>query len=239
MLLMESGLYLVPTPLGNLADISRRAVETLNQVDVIACEDTRRTLGLLNHLGISKPLVSYHAHSDQHKTRDLVRQISEGRKVAMVSDAGTPGLSDPGTLLVQAALEAGLPVVSLPGPCAAITALVASGLPTDQFFFIGFLPRRPARAKRVLQKGLATQSTLVIYESPFRAAETLERLVDLGAGIRPAVVARELTKVFEEYKRGSVAELAAQIRQTPLKGEVVLLIDARENEEKDDADEKD
>ena len=193
-----------PTPLGNLGDITRRAVDTLVLVDAIACEDTRRTLGLLNHLGISKPLWSYHAHSEGRKSRQIVQAVLDGKSVALVCDAGTPGLSDPGTELVQEALKEGIPVVSLPGPCAAITALVASGLPTDRFFFIGFLPRRPSRAKRVIQSALDLESTVVLYESPFRTVDTLEIIQELAGPAIPVVVARELTKVFEEYIRGPV-----------------------------------
>jgi len=217
-------LYMVPTPLGNLGDITRRAVETLGLVDAVACEDTRRTLGLLNHLGISKPLWSYHAHSDSRKAQHIVRALEEGKKVALVCDAGTPGLSDPGTELVQEALQAGITVVSLPGPCAAITALVASGLPTDRFFFIGFLPRRPSRAKRMLEKALALESTVVVYESPFRTVDTLELVQGLTGPETPVVVARELTKVFEEFMRGSVAEVLEKLKGKTIKGEIVLLI---------------
>jgi len=215
---------MVPTPLGNLGDITRRAVETLGLVDAVACEDTRRTLGLLNHLGISKPLWSYHAHSDSRKAQHIVRALEEGKKVALVCDAGTPGLSDPGTELVQEALQAGITVVSLPGPCAAITALVASGLPTDRFFFIGFLPRRPSRAKRMLEKALALESTVVVYESPFRTVDTLELVQGLTGPETPVVVARELTKVFEEFMRGSVAEVLEKLKGKTIKGEIVLLI---------------
>src|SRR5207244_4350502 len=187
-------LYLVPTPLGNLGDITLRAIEALKQADLIACEDTRRTLGLLNHLGVSKPLWSYHAHSPRRRPAQLLNALQAGKAVALVCDAGTPGISDPGTFLIQAALEARIPVISLPGPCAAITALVASGLPTDRFFFIGFLPRRPARARRALAEAAAAGATAVIYESPFRTLDTLE-LIDAVAGPdTPAVVARELTK---------------------------------------------
>src|ERR1019366_10025744 len=166
-------LYIVPTPLGNLADITLRAIEALKQADVVACEDTRRTLRLLNHLGISKSLWSYHAHSSMKKQEELLRELKANKRVALVTDAGTTGLSDPGTPLVQAAIRANIPVMSLPGPCAAITALVGSGLPTDRFFFIGFLPRRPARAKKVITKAMESEGTVVIYESPYRTAETV------------------------------------------------------------------
>ena len=218
-------LYIVPTPLGNLADITRRAIETLTAVDAVACEDTRRTLGLLNHLGIAKPLWSYHAHSESRKERHIVQALSGGKNVALVCDAGTPGLSDPGTELIRQALEQGIRVVSLPGPCAAITALVASGLPTDRFFFIGFLPRRPSRAKRALEKALQLESTVVLYESPFRTVDTLEHVRDIAGPNVPVVVARELTKVFEEFIRGTVGDVLTQLQGKQIKGEIVILID--------------
>jgi len=216
-------LILVPTPLGNLGDITRRAVEALTQADAVACEDTRRTLGLMNHLGLSKPLFSYHAHSSDHKTNRVLEAILNGKTVALVSDAGTPALSDPGEDLVRGAIKEGIPVVSFPGPCAAITALVASGLPTDRFFFIGFLPRRPARAKKALQKVLDSESTGVIYESPFRTKETLEWLQTLAGPALQVVVARELTKVYEEFIRGAVGDVLNQLGDKPLKGEIVIL----------------
>ena len=218
-------LFIVPTPLGNLGDITRRAIETLQTADAIACEDTRRTLGLLNHLGISKPLWSYHAHSDGRRERQIIQALLDGKKVALVCDAGTPGLSDPGTELIQEALKEQVAVISLPGPCAAVTALVASGLPTDRFFFIGFLPRRPSRAKRVLEKALSLESTLVLYESPFRTVDTLEIIQTLAGPQVPVVVARELTKVFEEYIRGPISEVLAQLEGKTIKGEIVILID--------------
>jgi 16S rRNA (cytidine1402-2'-O)-methyltransferase len=216
-------LYIVPTPLGHLGDITLRAIETLKQADLIACEDTRRTLGLLNHLGISKPLWSYHAHSPAKRPRQLLDALQDGKNVALVCDAGTPGVSDPGTFLVQAALEVHVPVISLPGPSAVITALVASGLPTDRFFFIGFLPRRTARARRVIEQALTTESTVVIYESPYRALDTL-KLIEATAGpdIR-VVVSRELTKIHEEVLRGTAHEVVSQLEGREIKGEVTLL----------------
>ena len=226
-------LYIVPTPLGNLGDITRRAVDTLSEVDWIACEDTRRTLGLLNHLGISKPLKSYHGHSDPHRARSFVEAMQTGKSIALVSDAGTPALSDPGELLVKAARVAGVPVISLPGPCAAITALVASGLPTDKFFFIGFLPRRPSRAKRVLQKALATETTIVIYESPYRTAETLRWVEEIVGPNVPVVIARELTKIHEEFLRGSAREIREQLEAKAPLGEVVILIGAQKEDPHD------
>jgi 16S rRNA (cytidine1402-2'-O)-methyltransferase len=233
---LSPGLYIVPTPLGNLGDITFRAVEVLQGVDLIACEDTRRTLGLLNHLGISKPLWSYHAHSPKRRPQQILDALAEGKRVAVVSDAGTPGLSDPGTGLVQAAIAENFPVVALPGPCAAITALVGSGLPTERFFFIGFLPRRPARARRLLESAFGTEATLVLYESPFRTRDTLQMIQALAGPETPVVVARELTKVFEEFRRGPVAEVRAALEATPPKGEVVILArQAAAEEEKEEA----
>jgi len=200
-----------------------RAVEALKQADLIACEDTRRTLRLLTHLGISKPLVSYHAHSDTRRQNEVLRALESGKKVAIVSDAGTPGLSDPGTPLVQAAIGANIPVMSLPGPCAAITALVGSGLPTDRFFFIGFLPRRPARAKRVLTLAMASEGTVVIYESPYRTADTLQWIEEIAGPDVPVVVARELTKIHEEFLRGSANEIRERLQAKPPIGEIVIL----------------
>jgi 16S rRNA (cytidine1402-2'-O)-methyltransferase len=216
-------LFLVPTPLGNLGDITLRAIETLKQADLIACEDTRRTLGLLNHLGISKPLWSYHAHSPKQRPRQLLNALESGKSVALVCDAGTPGISDPGTFLVQAAIEQGVPVVSLPGPCAAIAALVGSGLPTDRFFFIGFLPRRPARAKRALAEAAATGGTAVVYESPFRTKDTLELIAEIAGPDAPVVVARELTKIHEEIIRGKARDVLDRFKGRDVLGEVVIL----------------
>jgi len=223
-------LYLVPTPLGNLSDITLRAMEVLKQADLIACEDTRRTLKLLNHLGISKPLWSYHGHSSPYRVDQVIHALQGNKQVALVTDAGTPGLSDPGTPLVQAAIQAQIPVISLPGPCAAVTALVASGLPTDRFFFIGFLPRRPARAKRALSQAAATEATVVIYESPYRTAETLGWIEEIAGPETPAVIARELTKIHEEFLRGTAQGLRERLEAAPPIGEVVILFDARKPE---------
>jgi len=224
--LPPGSLVIVPTPLGNLGDITRRAVETLAAVDLVACEDTRRTLGLLNHLGLAKPLWSYHAHSPRRRPAQLLDALRSGKRVALVCDAGTPGLSDPGTQLVQAALAESVPIVSLPGACAAVTALVASGLPTDRFFFIGFLPRRPARARRQLAAAGALDATVVIYESPYRTRETVEHIRDVVGPRTPVVVARELTKIHEEFVRGTAADVAAALQERELKGEVVILFHA-------------
>lgn len=230
----QGTLYLVPTPLGNLGDITLRAIEALKQADLIACEDTRHSLRLLHHLGISKPLWSYHAHSSERKASELLRELEGGKRVALITDAGTPGLSDPGTPLVQAAVKAGIPVVSLPGPCAAITSLVGSGLPTERFFFIGFLPRRPSRAKRVLTQAAGTGSTVVVYESPFRTAETVGWIEEVAGPETPVVIARELTKIHEEYLRGPAREIRERLQIKAPIGEVVILFGAKEEEEEND-----
>jgi 16S rRNA (cytidine1402-2'-O)-methyltransferase len=225
--LAAGALFLVPTPLGDLGDITRRAVDVLAQADLVACEDTRRTLGLLNHLGLAKPLWSYHAHSPRRRPLQILDALSRGKRVAVVSDAGTPGLSDPGTELVQAALTAGHPVVPLPGPCAAVTALVASGLPTDRFFFIGFLPRRPARARRTLAQAADTGATVALYESPYRTLETVRRIAAAAGPETPVVIARELTKIHEEFLRGTAAGLIERFSQKAPVGEVVILFRRR------------
>lgn len=221
-------LYLVPTPLGNLGDITRRAVEALKQVDLIACEDTRHSLRLLHHLGIAKPLWSYHAHSSPRKAAELIQELQSGKRVALITDAGTPGLSDPGTPLVKAAVEAGIQVVSLPGPCAAITALVGSGLPTERFFFIGFLPRRPSRAKRALTEAAGTGSTVIVYESPYRTAETVGWIEEVAGPDTPVVIARELTKIHEEYLRGTARDVRERLQINAPIGEVIILFGKKE-----------
>jgi len=223
-------LYIVPTPLGNLGDMTLRAVEALKQADMVACEDTRRTLRLMNHLGITKPLISYHAHSNTRRQNEVIRALESGKRVALVSDAGTPGLSDPGTPLVQAAVLAKIPVMSLPGPCAAITALVGSGLPTDRFFFIGFLPRRPARAKRVITQAMTSEGTIIIYESPYRTAETVRWIEDIAGPDTPVVIARELTKIHEEFLRGGARDIRERLEAKPPIGEVVILFGAQKEE---------
>ena len=224
-------LCIVPTPIGNLGDITRRAVEALQEADLIACEDTRRTLGLLNFLGISKPLWSYHAHSPRQRPRQLLDALQARKRVALVCDAGTPGLSDPGTHLVRSAIDAGIPVVSLPGPCAAITALVGSGLPTDRFFFIGFLPRRTARAKRALERAASTGATVIVYESPYRTAETVAMIAEIAGADAPTVIGRELTKVHEEFIRGSAKDVAEMLAAEPPIGEVVILFNTGKDDE--------
>lgn len=216
-------LYLVATPIGNLEDVSPRALRVLQEVHMVACEDTRTTQVLLKRHGVrAKHLTSYTEFNHERKAKELVGQLDRGWDVALVSDAGTPALSDPGERLVAAALAAGHEVVPIPGPAAAIAALVASGLPTREFTFVGFVPRRSGERRRLFAQLLAARRSVVLYESPYRVADTLADLAAVAADAR-VVVARELTKVHEEFVRGSAAELAARYAGERPKGEVTIV----------------
>lgn len=216
-------LYIVPTPVGNLEDITARALRILGEVALILCEDTRTSGVLLKHFGIQNPLQSYHKFNEHQLTERLVQQISQGKSIALISDAGTPGISDPGFLLVRACLAAGIAVECLPGATAFVPALVVSGLPCDRFVFEGFLPQKKGRQTRL--KLLAEESrTLVLYESPYRIVKTLEELAQYCGADRQASVSREISKKFEETRRGSLAELAEQFKKTTPKGEFVLVL---------------
>ena len=227
---MTGTLYIVATPIGNLEDISQRALRTLREVDVVACEDTRRTRVLLNHFGIKTKTVSYHEHNERVRAEQLCEEMLSGRNVALVSDAGTPLISDPGFRIVQAAAKRDIPVVPIPGATALVAALVASGLPSDQFFFAGFLPAR-ANARRARLEELCTISaTLVFYEAPHRIAATLKTAFEV-LGNRRAVVARELTKLHEEIARDSLSELARRFSgDKTARGEIVLVISGAADE---------
>lgn len=219
----ETGsLVIIPTPIGNLEDITARALRLLGEADLILCEDTRTSGVLLKHYGIQNPLQSYHKFNEHQQTQRLVDLIAGGKTIALISDAGTPGISDPGFLLARACAEAGLPLECLPGATAFVPALVTSGLPCDRFVFEGFLPQKKGRQTRL--KELATESrTLVFYESPYRIVKTLEELA-LYCGDRQASVSREISKKFEETRRGSLTELAAHFKKTTPKGEFVLVL---------------
>src|SRR5579863_4022720 len=199
-------LYIVATPIGNLEDITYRATRILKEVDVIACEDTRQTRKLLDHYGIEKPLVSYHEHNETQRAQELIARIKAGATVAQVSDAGMPGISDPGYRVVKLALESGIRVVPIPGPSALIAALAAGGLPTDTFEFHGFLPAKAGQRRTALEDIRSVQHTVVFYEAPHRIAESLEDVADVLGKQRPVVIARELTKVYEEFIRGTAQE---------------------------------
>lgn len=217
-------LYVVATPIGNLADVTHRALDVLTNVELIACEDTRHTRKLLQHYGISTKTISYHEHNEQERARQLVEMLREGKNVAVVSDAGTPSISDPGFRLVRAAIENGVAVVPVPGPSALISALIAAGLPTDEFFFGGFLPARSNARRTRLNELRSVPGTLIFYEAPHRLAGTLKDAYEI-LGEREAVVARELTKLHEELRRGRLSELVEHYSREEPRGEIVLLID--------------
>ena len=222
---MPGTLYLVATPIGNLADITHRALQVLRDVELIACEDTRHTHKLLQHYGIATKTISYHEHNEQQRAAELIELLKQGGDVAIVSDAGTPAISDPGFRLVRAAVENEVTIVPLPGPSALISALVAAGLPTDQFFFGGFLPARSSARRARLDELRSVPGTLIFYEAPHRLAASLRDAQEI-LGEREAVVARELTKLHEEIRRGRLSELAGHYSTVEQpRGEIVLLID--------------
>lgn len=221
-------LYVVATPIGNLEDITVRALHILGSVDLIAAEDTRHTRKLLSYHHIDGSLTSYHEHNEQERTPQLIRQLLDGRSLAVVSNAGTPSVSDPGYRLIQAAVHAGIRVVPIPGAAAAITALSGSGLPTDTFIFVGFLPKKKKRRTDQLLKLAEESRTLIFYESPQRVGTLIEELLEIF-GDRPAVLAREMTKIHEEFLRGNLAKLSAVLEQrASVRGECTLLIGGRQ-----------
>lgn len=221
-------LYLVPTPIGNLQDMTFRAIEVLKSVDVILAEDTRTSGKLLKHFEINKPLQSYHIFNEHKAVEKLVSRMENGECMALVSDAGTPGISDPGFLLVKAAKEKGLNVSCLPGPTAFVPALVNSGLPNDRFTFEGFLPHKKGRNTR-LQALKEEERTMVFYESPHRLMKTLEQFSEVFGSERMASVSRELSKLYEENIRGTLAELIAYYSENPIKGEIVIVLQGKED----------
>jgi 16S rRNA (cytidine1402-2'-O)-methyltransferase len=218
-------LYVVATPLGNLNDLSPRAAEVLRQAPVVAAEDTRRTRGLLSHLGASPTLLSFHAHSGERRVDTLLEILKEGRDLALVTDAGTPGVSDPGTDLVAAALEAGIVVVPIPGPSAPATALSAAGLPADRYLFLGFIPRKGTERSRLLARAAAEEWSVVLFEAPTRLVALLRDLAAAAGPGRLALVARELTKLHEELRRGTLAELADYYSMNPPRGELTIVVE--------------
>ncbi len=222
---LASGLYLVATPIGNLRDITLRALDILASVDAIACEDTRVTGRLLLAHGIKKPLILYNDHSDERRRASLMERLSRGEKIALVSDAGTPLVSDPGFKLVRACIEVGVFVTSLPGPSAALTALSLSGLPSDGFAFAGFPPQKESARRKFLMRWKEVPATLIFFESAPRLAASLRDMAAIFGEERPAAMARELTKLFEEVRRGTLAELAEHYAvEGPPKGEIVLVV---------------
>lgn len=217
-------LYIVATPIGNLSDITLRAIEVLKQCDLILCEDTRHSVVLLNHYGIKKPLKSFHKFSEASSEEAILADLKAGKTIALISDAGTPGIADPGTRLIQACIREGIEVVPIPGPCAAIQALVGSGLDTDMFRFIGFLPKQDGELRTILCDALNDHSTTICYESPKRIHDVVALIREIAPN-RRIVIARELTKSFEQYIRGTAEEVVKQLAETEIKGEIVLLIE--------------
>jgi len=221
---MSGTLYIVATPIGNLEDITQRALRVLSEVDIVACEDTRRTRVLLNHFGIKTKTISYHEHNERERAEQICKLLVSGKHVALVSDAGTPLINDPGFRVINAAIELDLPVVPIPGPAAFVSALVASGLPSDQFFFAGFPPARTNARRVKLEEFSAIPATLIFYEAPHRIAATLNDALEV-LGNRQAAVARELTKIHEEIVRGSLSHLIERFGNgLPVRGEIVLVI---------------
>lgn len=216
-------LYLIATPIGNLGDITLRALETLRSCDYLLCEDTRRSRILLKHYEIDKPLRSFHLHNESAREKSILRELEEGKTIGLLSDAGTPGISDPGAKLVQACREHEIEVVAVPGACAAICGLSASGLNTNRFQFFGFLPRKKGKLKEIFGEVIHFPGTTICYESPYRLAPTLKVLAEVDPD-RLCVIGRELTKKFEEYKRGTASELALFYSNSPPKGEIVFMI---------------
>jgi 16S rRNA (cytidine1402-2'-O)-methyltransferase len=217
-------LYLVASPIGNLEDITLRALRTLKECDVVAAEDTRRTGQLLQHFGIAKPMLSYFRFNEARRSEEILARLGRGEKIALVTDAGSPGISDPGERVVKAALMAGFRVEPVPGPCALVAALTASGLPTDEFRFIGFLPHKPGQRRKRLESLRDFSGTLVIYESPYRIEKLLTELAEVLPD-QQIVLARELTKKFEQFLRGTASQLLEMFKQKPAKGEFVVIIE--------------
>jgi 16S rRNA (cytidine1402-2'-O)-methyltransferase len=216
-------LYLVPTPLGNLKDITLRALEVLQQVDVILCEDTRTSSKLLNHYQVQKPLSPYHQHNEHKIVQHIVDQLQAGKTMALITDAGTPGISDPAFLLVRECIKHEIKVECLPGAAAFVPALVNSGIPTNRFVFEGFLPLKKGR-QTLMQQLAAEERTMIFYESPMRLVKTLESFITWFGPERLCCVSRELTKLFEENKRGSLAEVCKHFTNKPVKGEIVIVV---------------
>ncbi len=223
-------LYIVATPIGNLEDITLRAIRILKEVDLIAAEDTRHTLKLLNHLEISKPLISYHRHNEEERKENLIDKLKEGKNIAIVSDAGTPGICDPGEVIIKECIEEGINIVPIPGACAMINALIASGISTKEFTFIGFLPLNKKTRKQKLEEIKNSDKTIILYEAPHKLNTTLKELSSILTNDRQVVLAREITKIHEEYIRGNIEEI---LNKDNLKGEMVLIIEGNKNMEKE------
>lgn len=222
---MLGKLYLVATPIGNLEDITFRAINTLKEVDIIAAEDTRHTLKLLNFYKISKPLISYHRHNEDVKTEILISKLLEGKNIAVVTDAGTPGISDPGEEIVKEAINNNIEIIPIPGACALINALIPSGLNTKQFVFYGFLPLNKKNRKNIIQKIKKEDKTVILYEAPHKLLKTLEELLE-NIGDKYCVIAKEITKIHEEFTRENISEIVEELKKKEaIKGEYIILLD--------------
>ncbi len=232
---MAGKLYLVATPVGNLEDITFRAINILKEVDIIAAEDTRHTLKLLNHYEISKPLISYHRHNEEVKSEILINKLLEGDNIALVTDAGTPGISDPGEEVVKEAIKNNIEVIPIPGACALVNALIASGLNTKEFLFLGFLPLNKKNRDNALNKIKKAKSTVILYEAPHKLIKTLQDLLK-NVGDINCVLAREITKIHEEFIRGNISNLLEQIQEP--KGEHVILLDLNNLENENDSEDE-
>jgi len=228
---IKGTLYIVSTPIGNLEDITLRALRILKEVDLIAAEDTRHTGLLLRHFGIQKPLTSYFEGNELKKREWILSRLKQGDRIALVSDAGTPGISDPGFRLIQMVIENQIPIIPIPGPSAVIAALSVSGLPTDAFLFKGFFPHKSKKRRDLLKQLEETKETLIFYESPHRITETLKDILDI-LGDREIVLTRELTKIYEEVLRGKVSEIQNQLAERKLKGEITLVISGKTRKER-------
>jgi 16S rRNA (cytidine1402-2'-O)-methyltransferase len=224
---MPGTLYIVSTPIGNLNDITFRAVEVLKQVDLIACEDTRRTKILLEKFGLAKNLISYYNYNERQRAEEIIRELKSGKNVALVSDSGTPGISDPGFVLIKRAIEENITVIPIPGSTAFVCALVGSGLPMDEFVFVGFLPHKKGR-KTKLKKLSEEERTIILYESPHRLIKTLNEILEIF-GDREIAVAKELTKIHEEFFRGKISEVLKKLTPDKIKGEFVIVISGKTN----------
>tara|TARA_A100001037_G_scaffold251361_1_gene234831 strand:- start:25693 stop:26382 length:690 start_codon:yes stop_codon:yes gene_type:complete len=223
---LSPGIYLVSTPIGNLGDLSERQIEILSECDLIACEDTRRSKKILVKLKLKKNLISYYEHNELRRSLTLIDHVLNGKSVAVVSDAGTPGISDPAYRVVLEAIKNNVPIIPIPGPCSIIAALVASGLPTDSFIFEGFLPQKGEKRRERIQTLLNENRTVVVFESPFRIHKLVDQIVLLDSE-RKIVIARELTKVYEEFIRGTSLEVSQLLSNRKLKGEIVVIIDRK------------
>ena len=230
--MMNGKLYLIATPIGNLGDITYRAVETLKVVDIIAAEDTRHSLKLLNYLGINKPMISYHRHNEETKTQELINILKDGKNIGLITDAGTPGISDPGEEIVRQCIENEINIIPIPGACALINALIASGLNTKEFAFYGFLPLDKKLRQKKFEDFTLQNKTIIFYEAPHRLLKTLKEINSIFGNIK-IVIAKEITKIHEEYIRGNIEEIIIKLNNKEIKGEYIILFEIHSKSRKE------